>query len=155
MIFPRRLGVRQLSVWVSDLSARLSSHRSAGIIKELTPWAGGQLFRGIRGGKLPPVGRSLGDRHLFRELTAPTCSHYHPPQRRPRTLELGAWREAWKPKASHELRAGKPHHSPAFSLQTLAPLLTSNSAVTLKWLKFGTSSKAFSWSDQVTVSLGP
>lgn len=137
------------SVWVSDPSARLSSGRSVGIMDELTPGAQGDSPVGGAGGgggrwgsRLNPAGGSLGDRHLLRELSS-TGADEHRSQRRPRTLELGGWREAGNPRppVNYELqRLATPQPSP---LQTLAPLLTSNLAVTLKWLKFGTSSKAF------------
>lgn len=132
-----------LSVWVSDPSARLSSGRSVGIMNELTPGARGDSPAGGYGGsRLTPAGGSLGDRHLFRDLSS-TSADEHLSQRRPRTLELGGWRGAGNPRplVNYELkRFATPQ---PFPYQTLAPLLTSNLAVTLKWLKFGTSAKVF------------
>lgn len=132
-----------LSVWVSDPSATLSSGKSVGIMNELTPGAQGDSpAGGHRGSRLTPTGGSLGDKHLFRDLSS-TSADEHLSQRRPRTLELGGWREAENPQPLMNYELKRLTTPQPFPSQTLAPLLTSNLAVTLKWLKFGTSSKAF------------
>lgn len=128
-----------LSVWVSDPSARPSSGRSVGIMNELTPGAQGDSPAGGRGGsRLTTAGGSLGDRDL-----SSTSAEEHLSQRRPRTLELGGWRDAGNPRPLMNYELKRLATPQPFPFQTLAPLLTSNLAVTLKWLKFGTSSKAF------------
>lgn len=103
--FPQAIRFRPaISVWVLDLSARLYFGGSLGIMKELTPLSlGGSPEEGSGGSRLTPLGRSLGDKYLFRELPSAKSDDSNLSQRRPPTLELGGWREAGKPKTSHEL----------------------------------------------------